>query len=281
MKSPLSFPLLVNAAFSASTGAASIAFAAELPQILGLGFSGLYIVLGSSLLSYALALCFVVRRSDTWLTLLACVADTAWIVVATTVGVIYYSTLPTAGAYTIALTTCAVAAILWLQLRGLDLAFARSVHGEFELTIKVDSTATPESLWRVVRELGEIHKYMPSLQSSTILENARPGVGAIRRCIDKRGACWSERCDTWEEGRAFSVTFNTEDPTFPFPFSKMRGGWFVEPTGRTCTVHVWWHVVPKHQAFVGLLLAVMARRASLDFQKIVGRMTEAASLQAQ
>ncbi len=141
----------------------------------------------------------------------------------------------------------------------------------------VQTGLSADRIWAVVRELGDIQRYMPSLTSSAILDGRTPGVGAVRECTDRKGARWRERCDSWEERRAFSVIFEADAPDFPFPFRAMRGGWEVDPIDGGSIVRVWWRVVPRRAATARLLLPVMEHRARADFSAVIGRMGEAST----
>lgn len=247
--------------------------------MVGFGDALSYRVLGIALVAYAVALARLAYRPRALLVALVALLDLAWVLASAVLLAFTHSRFTWSGQVIVFAVAVVVAGFAWLQLRAVARSFADPAGnaGEYLVRVEVRTTVAADRMWSIVRELGEIRRYMPSLRSSMVLDGRSTGVGAVRECEDRKGARWRERCDSWEEPRAFSVVFDAHAPDFPFPFREMRGGWQVDRTREGSVVGVWWRVVPRNEATAGLLLPVMAWRAQSDFVAIVGRMAAAAT----
>lgn len=175
-------------------------------------------------------------------------------------------------------TNVVVLALVWFQQYLIRKAFhvPFGEPDEYQVCIAVDAPIAADPFWRVLADLGAIHRYMPELKSSILTVGETAGVGCIRTCENVQGHVWSELCEQWEEGRSFSVVFLSDAPGFPFPFSKMRGGWHVVPNATGCRVEVWWRVVPRRPSTASIVLSLMAAGAQRSFPGVIARMADAA-----
>jgi len=83
----------------------------------------------------------------------------------------------------------------------------------------------PEA-WEVVTDHELYGRLAPNL--SRVVATAPNGAALSRRCWDVRGRAWDESCTMWDEGRAFAVSVRTDDPSYPYPVSRLDGSWQLE-----------------------------------------------------
>ena len=275
--SPLRVPLLLNASFSLGTGLLSLLVPDAMHLFLGAGPPVAYRVLGAMLVGYSAGLFALGFRPNALLAALASLADLAWVAGSAAILIGWSGAFTVRGELALVGIAAIVGLFAWLQLRAIRAGFRfAGARAEYQVRVSVPTSASPTAMWNVIRDIGNIQRYLPSLRSSEIVGGWAPGIGAVRQCIDHKGAKWFELCDTWDEGSAFSVVFNTAADDFPFPFSSMRGGWQVDGTSFGCSVTVWWRVVPRRPLIAGLLFPLMERRVKSDFGKVINRMAVAA-----
>lgn len=270
---PLRLPLLANAAFSALSGFVLLFGGDAVARALGPEAPHLYRFLGAGLLGFAGALAASSLKPRPLWVVPVLVADVAWVLATTACLAIWWSAWTRTGVAAISLTNGVVTVLAFQQARGVLEVF--SVSGDrdrFEVCVRVSTAAELGRLWPVVSDLGSIADHMPSLASSTLEGDARRGAGAVRTCTDTRGRSWSERCVRWDEDGAFDVRFLADEPSFPFPFTDMIGGWRLLPRDGGCDVEVWWRVVPRQRWLAPLLLPVMAHGAAQSFGEVVASM---------
>lgn len=271
---PLRLALIGNAVFSTTCGLVMLIAPAWLGHLLGLDAPLVYQLLGVGLVVFALDLLHQASRARmaTWRALYASVADFLW-VLGTLVGVLLFpGALSGGGLLTVWLVAAAVLLFGVLQLRGILKVHAGSRPGLYRHCLMVAVDAPAPALWRVVGNLGEIQRYMPSLQSSELLDDAAPGVGAVRHCVDRQGKAWSEECIGFNPGHDFTVRFLADEPGFPFPASEMIGGWQVMSAEHGSIVMVWWELTPKPKWLTPALLPLLAFQADRDFTRVIGAM---------
>jgi hypothetical protein len=86
-------------------------------------------------------------------------------------------------------------------------------------------------------------------------------VGAIRECTDWQGRTWAERCIRYEPETSVELEFLADEPGFPFPVNKMRGGWTLFPQGEGCEVEVWWEMKLKRFLSGVVIMPLLAFQA--------------------
>jgi len=167
-----------------------------------------------------------------------------------------------------------------LQLLGIHAILAAGAEpGRYRHCIRLRSSAEPERLWRVIRDLGAISRYSPGL-SSSYLEGA--GVvekGAVRVCTNTRDQRWEEEViDVDDTARSVVLRFRCDAEDFPFPLTAVTGGWSVtrDPRG-DAQVDVWWIVTPKQRRFGWLVVALMTMALDRDLPRVVAAMEAAAT----
>ncbi len=94
------------------------------------------------------------------------------------------------------------------------------------------SVAAPrDRVWRAVSDVVGYADIAPNISRAEIVRGE--GEGMVRRCYDLAGRGWDEVCDSWEEGRRYSMRVVTEAPDYPYPLKALHGTWAVtdEPGG--------------------------------------------------
>lgn len=275
---PLRLPLLLNAVFSGVNGLLLLCASPMVATWLGPQATWIYTVLGSGLLLFVVILSTAAVRPTPVGSLAITGADVMWVIFTTTSLFIWRDHFTSLGWGLVLGTNAVVLALVWYQQRAIRTVFQAPgcEQDEYHVCIAVDTPVAADAFWKVLADLGAIHRYMPTLRSSVITMGETPGVGCIRTCEDVNGQVWSEQCEQWDEGRSFSVAFVTDSPSFPFPFSKMRGGWRVTPKVVGCRVEVWWRVVPQRPVMASVLLTLMATSAQRSFVGVIERMGDAA-----
>lgn len=271
-------PLLMNAVFSGANGLLLTLAPVLIASWLGPQTTGIYSFLGVGLLLFCLTLGFLAARPTPLAVLAVTGADLGWVISTTGAVLVWRHEFTSLGFTLVSGTNAIVLTLAWFQLRSIrDMFQARGGSpDDYQVCIAVDTPVTAEAFWRVLADLGSIHRYLPSLKSSALTTGETSGIGCERTCENTKGQVWSERCEEWEEGRSFAVTFLTDRPGFPYPFSKMRGGWRVTPNAAGCRVEVWWRVVPRQPWTAALVLPLMAANAQRTFGGVVARMAGAA-----
>ncbi len=270
--------LLMNAGFSGANGLLLTLAPAMIASWLGPDTPALYLFLGVGLLLFCVTLGGLAARPTPLAVLAVTGADVGWIISTTGALLVWRHEFTPLGYALVLGTNAIVWTLAWFQLRSIRDAFqARSGSpDEYQVCIAVDTPVTADAFWGVLADLGSIQRYSPGLKSSALTAGEKSGIGCVRMCENAKGEVWSERCEEWEEGKSFSVTFLTDRPGFPFPFSKMRGGWRVAPTAAGCRVEVWWRVVPRQPWAAAVVLPLMAASAQRTFAGVVARMAGAA-----
>lgn len=266
--------LLANALFSTLCAMFMILDPGSVGSLLGIEAPLVIRGIGFGLVLFAADLVHQATRPRiaTWRALYASVADFLW-VLGTLVGIALFPAVLSMSGLVAVLTVAGIvfAFGVW-QLRGI-----RVVHGADDPTIyrhcivvRVDADA--DAMWSVVERLGDIKKYMPTLQSSVVLDGKTPEVGAIRRCVDTAGNSWSEECTEFRPGSGFVVRFLADAPGFPFPATTMVGGWEVIPQDHGTDVMVWWEMQPKPRWLAIAILPLLAFKVDRDFPPVIERM---------
>lgn len=266
--------LLANALFSAicatfmilDPGSVGTLLGVEAPLVIrGIGFG--LVLFAADLIHQATR-----PRIATWRALYASGADFLW-VLGTLVGIaLFPAALSTSGLVTVLTVATIVFAFGVWQLRGIRLAHGAGDPTLYRHCIVVRVDADVDAMWSVVHQLDDIQKYMPTLQSSVVLDGKTPGVGAIRRCVDTAGKTWSEECTEFRPGNGFVVRFLADAPGFPFPATAMVGGWEVIPKDHGTDVMVWWELQPKPKWLAIAILPLLAIKVDRDFPPLIERM---------
>ncbi|HBR51491.1 MAG TPA: hypothetical protein DEA71_15570 [Nitrospira sp.] len=267
-------PLLLNAAFSGANGLLLILASPMVAAWLGPQATWIYELVGVGLLLFGLTLSIVAVRPTPLAVLAITGADVAWVVSTTVTLLVWRHDFTSLGWGLVLATNAVVSVLAWFQQRSIRTAFQApsGAPDEYQVCIAVNTPVAADAFWSVLADLGAIQRYMPALKSSALTVGETSGVGCVRTCENIKGQVWSEECDQWDEGRSFSVTFLTDAHGFPFPFSKMRGGWRVAPNATGCRVEVWWQVVPRRPATAAVVLPLMAAGAQRSFAGVVERM---------
>lgn len=270
--------LVSNAVFSGASGLVLVLASPLVARWLGPQVHWVYPILGAGLLLFCLTLCAVAVRPAPLAVLGITAADFGWVAATTVVLFVWRHDFTPLGFPLVLSTNAVVSTLAWFQKRSIEKAF-RVFGGspdEYQVCIAVDTPVNAGAFWNVLSDLGSIQRHMPGLRFSALTTGERPGVGCVRTCENLKGQRWSERCDEWVEGSSFTVVFQADAAGFPYPFSKMRGGWRVVPIATGCRVEVWWRVVPRRPWTAPVILPFMAASAQRAFAGVIARMASAA-----
>jgi len=269
--------LVLNAVFSVANGVLLVLASPMAATWIGPPVDWIYALLGVGLLLFGLVLSGVAIRPTPLAVLAITGADLAWVIATTTALLVWRHDVTPLGWALVLGTNAVVASLAWFQQRAIRQCFrAAGRTDEYDVCIEVNAPVSADAFWKVLADLGAIQRYMPALRSSSLTVGEQPGVGCVRTCENTAGQVWSERCEAWEEGTSFSVTFLTESPSFPFPFSTMHGGWRVTPSVTGCQVRVWWRVMPRRTWAAAVLLPIMTTNARRSIPGAIARMARAA-----
>ncbi len=285
----LRLALLSNAAFSLVSGVLLLLVPTTMAGLLGYDQLGILRTVGLLLMIFAglVALSGLRERIRPIEVMLISGADFGWVVGSLGLLTFLPESFSLLGARLFGGVAAIVGAFGVAQLTTLRrfLTSTTPALGKYRYCVAIDVNADAASMWRIVSNLAEIARYLPSLASSRLRvdntnspENATPDsgvdVGRVRECVSIRQQQWAEEVTQFDPaGRAFQVKFLTDEPGFPFPMSSMHGGWQVLALARgKSRVTVWWAITPK-LPFLGLAtLALLAASVDRDFPRIIARM---------
>jgi len=272
---PLRTALLANALFSSGSGLIMISNPEWVGTLLGFDAAVIIMFAGVGLVLFAVDLLHQAtrQRMQTWRALYASAADFLWVLGSIGGVLVFHETLSTSGIVTVLV----IAGIVFIfgagQLLGIDRLHRNPETGLYRHCILVNTHVPADAIWKVIRDLGTISQYTPSLQESVLLDNKTPGIGAIRQCVDQDGRTWCEECMEFSDiERSFLLRFLTDEPGFPFPASYMLGGWSVMPATNGSTVMIWWELQPKPKLLAPLILPILAFQADRNFPALIARM---------
>ena len=276
---PLRTALFANAVFSAVCALMMIVWTGSVETLLGLQTPWLLRLVGLGLLLFSIDLTHQITRPrlETWRALYASVADLLW-VIGSVLGVLLFPALLSETGVAVVLAVAGIVLIfaLW-QVWGIDRAHRAENPALHRHCLVVRTEVPATHMWEVIRPIGDIQNYAPSLAKSEILDGKAPGIGSVRRCTNQSGRCWAEECVDFDpDHRSFTLRFVSEAPDFPFPASTMIGGWEVISAGTGSDVMVWWELTPKPRLLAPILLPLLALGIDRDLVQVVRRMAEAA-----
>lgn len=272
-------PLWANALFSVLCGAAMALWPMEVMKLTAIGPEIAYPVVGIGLLLFAAMLATIALRPTPLQVLTVVAADIIWIGGTLLGASLLASAISIAGWVMLIGVNGTVGILAYLQYRSIIRYYSAPSGSDeqFQLCLQTRVDVPPESFWPVLSNLAAIQTYMPSLRFSTLTAGDVPGEGCVRTCENLTGGRWSERCDRWIEGVGFEMTFLTEAEGFPYPFSRMKGGWNLSATGTGSTVQVWWRVTQRNRRGAGILLPLMQASLARAMAHVVDNMAKAAS----
>ncbi|MGF1464772.1 MAG: SRPBCC family protein [Sandaracinaceae bacterium] len=248
---PLRWALLFNAVFSTFCALALAAFADRLRPHLGDVPTVALQALAAGLAVFVALLVWQAICDPPRLlwALLTIVADALWVLGSAVLLSLVGDRLSGLGVALVVTVAAVVAVSAALQWRGLQRVIRRpdprlgTAH-RYEVDVEVD--VARERLWPVVADLGSIRDHGRSLTESFVEGGARPGLGAVRRCVNDQGRRWAEEVTGWRPEHGMEMRFLSDEASFPFPMDPMHGGWVLEALGPERTrVTVWWAFTTK------------------------------------
>jgi hypothetical protein len=275
---PLRIALLANAAFSLLSGLLFIAFASAIATRVGHAVPPTLIgAIGIMLVPFGGLAAWVGTRSHppTWAALLISVSDLIWVIASAVVVAVAHGNLTSEGTALASGIALAVLAFALGQLRGIARVYRidGATNGRVRVCIEFQTAGDAATVWRNVADLGGIARFAPMLAKSALRDDAPPGVGALRECIDRGGRQWSERCVHFDPAkRELEVEFLANLPGFPFPFSALRGGWQVQSVADEVAVKIWWDGTLKYPTLASVIPPLLAWQAQRQFAGVVRQM---------
>jgi hypothetical protein len=272
---PLRVALFVNAVFSVTCALLLLTLPEFMGDLLDIQAPLILRLVGVGLLIFSVDLIHQTTqlRLATWRALYASMGDFLWVIVSVLGLLLFPRLVSVTGVVIVTVVALVVFAFGIWQIWGIDRAYRAENPAVRRHCLVVRTRAPAVDMWNIIKRMGDIQNYMPSLVRSEILDGKVPGVGAVRHCTDKAGRSWSEECIRFEPGYSFTMRFISEAPDFPFPASMMFGGWEVIPMGGESDVVVWWEIAPKPRFLAPILLPILAFSADRDFVQIVRQMT--------
>ncbi len=240
------------------------------------GFSGPIFLnfIAGALLTFSAIILFqiLLPRTNAVFALITTISDFVWVII-TTIALTFYSSQLSLNAHLIVIAINVFVFLFGIfQIIGLNKMFSTGRVGFLRHCIQVKINVASELMWKIIGDIGKIEEYMPSLASSSIINDLPPSIGAIRRCVDINGKAWSEECIDFKNNHSFEVRFQTEAKDFPFPASQMYGGWEVAGDEKSSIVKVWWEIKPKPKWVSIIIISILSSNADNDFPKIIHNM---------
>lgn len=276
----LKVALGANLTLSLSCGLAALVFGSALSDLMGAIPSWFINVVGGGLLVFAAGIGWTVVRLRVGQALIISTLDVLW-VLATVPLTLVPGLLTWNGIALVLLLAAAVGALGLAQLVGIRAmlrADAVAESGQYRHCIRVHSSASPDKLWRAIRDLGSISRYSSGLRASRLDGASEPMVGTVRVCTNTRGQSWAEEVVSLDDtARTVVLRFRSDAEDFPFPLTALSGGWTVGSDGRGgAIVDVWWNVTPTQRHFGWLVVGLMTVPLDRDVPRIVSAMEAAA-----
>jgi hypothetical protein len=221
--------LSTNALFSAACGIASIAASNNLATQLSVPEWVLQPG-GALLIAYGLGLAALsrVRRVASAWSIFVTALDYLWVVASAIFLKLHETPNPTI----ILVQGTVVLVLAEIQLLGIRNCIFTNGTGTFSLERVVNASA--DRAWIVMSDVAHYADVAKTLRSSDI--SSGEGLGMVRKCEDKNGVCWAEKCVRWEPGQAYAFEVDTSGPDYPLPLKTMRGDFEVEPLGTARSV---------------------------------------------
>ncbi len=278
--------LVANALFSMLSGIVLIVMPDRIATLLGLPSFGFFAPIGIGLIGWALVVGWqaMVQRKLSLAVLLISFGDFAWVIGSAILLIGWGDALSSTGSVVISSIAILVGLFGAGQLLGI-----REYHREVDPTLEtswrhqvsVVVDASPSVLWSTIQDLKSIASYSPGLASSTVDRPVQPG--AVRTCHDTSGRMWQEECTSiTSSDRELTMRFRSERDDWPFPVSKMVGGWNVDAVGDGSCVTVWWSLDPQPSwagiILVPLLAASQDRAIKGVISRMAGESTKARSI---
>lgn len=95
-----------------------------------------------------------------------------------------------------------------------------------QFTVETRYEQSPEQVWSVLADYGNIASWNRSVNASSIVSGPEQGVDAVRECKLDNGMTVRERITSWDEGTGFSLHFDH----MPAPIDA-QASFHLEPEG--------------------------------------------------
>ncbi|MEM8531525.1 MAG: SRPBCC family protein [Chloroflexota bacterium] len=272
--------LLSNALFSTLSGGTMLFFSSSVANLIGVGATLLYQIIGVGLLGFAGYVAWVATRDsiNAYKALEIILMDFLWVLGTMLLIPFIWPSLTGIGLLALIGVATIVGVFGFYQLKGIGQMY--TVPGKpstHRLCVAVDTLESADKIWSIIADLSTIKDYSPNLSQVILRENAAPGVDSVRQCTDVKGKTWAEHCVRYDqEARILDMVFLADEPGFPYPFQTMQGGWEVAPNKNGSTVHIWFEVTPKYRWAHSIILALTTRDLARSFGDTVARMAAAA-----
>lgn len=270
--------LAMNLLLCLGCGFAGLVFGPAVANLVGAVPAWFIQAIAGGLLVFAGFIAWTLRRPRVGRALIISALDFVWVLATPPLALVSGLLTPNGVALVVGLAV-AVGTLGVLQMAGIRAILGAGMPpGRYRHCIRLRSSAAPEGLWRILRDLGGISRYSAGLSASRLEGRGEVAPGAVRVCTNTRNQSWAEEVvDLDDTARSVVFRFRSEAADFPFPFDALSGGWNVTPgPGGGALVDVWWTVTPKSRHFGWLVLALMTVPLDRDLPGIVGAMEAAA-----
>jgi len=270
-----------NALFSATTGLVMALLPGPVSQWLGHPYPLALKILGIGLVVFALFLALLASRRQRAIVtpLLVCVADLSWVVGTVALAVIWPGAFSQFGWTVAALVAMFVLLFAVLQYMGLMMWFrdsgaAQQPSSRICLHYKVG--IDPESLWGLVSDVANIHRYAANLSDSRLVSDVSMDGRTVRECDARGGSSWREALTINHADMTIDAVFDTKRDEFPLPAREMIGGWVLKDDAGGTSVTVWWNILPKRPRMFAVIAPIMSTVLSLQMGRVVRTMAKEA-----
>ena len=127
--------------------------------------------------------------------------------------------------------------------------------------------ANEKDIWRIVADVGDVHKFHPMVDTSPVLSTEFQGMGATRRCEFYDGTSVVEKVVEWKEGKKMKLELSE----FSMPFKYAVVTMSLESAGANSTyVTIEMEFMVKFGVFGKILGYLMMRPAmKMVFGKVL------------
>lgn len=233
------------------------------------------------MLAFAALLLYLatLARQPQLLSMLASLGDFTWVGATIGLAVAAPAVFSTNGWLIASAVAAVVAACGLSQAIGIDRTYRcddPERAGWLRLCLEYQLDVAPRSLWMVLRDVGGIHRYAPSVANASIVEPRIDDAPPVRECQDARGRCWREEFSIDDSQMRIDLRFQADRPGFPYPFTQMEGCWDLEATPGGTKLRVWWNVVPRRRWAAFVLMPLFSFLLQGSFLTTVENMRAAA-----
>jgi len=218
--------LFTNLLFSSTSGFLLIFLNATIARAFAVEKPIIFLIVGIGLLIFSMGILIEIKKQNPIRILVIITLDLLWVAASILFLIITPLEISRFGNTSIALVAGIVLLIAYKQAKALsnnDIPKGKKLQ---QLYFERVINKTKATIWQVIADVGNYHKYAMGLEEVTILSGN--GEGMIRKCSHAKGS-WTETCTLWKDKEIYTFDVNTSAPDYPFSFIKtFRGTWKIE-----------------------------------------------------